>query len=313
MTAQRTESAPVTGTNLSVWRDMPTGLTPDEALAYRKGYTRTFAKLTAGTASVSHGADGAPAPGTAARRMLGRQLAAASAEATAGAHDGAHKAGIAAVRSMLRTAERAAGAWKVNTVPLPGGERRPPVPTPAADARMREILAGTARPLSAVPAPRNGKTGTTKRAARTAPAPAPVDNRPEVTAARRDMFRGMGWSVTEPAPARPVPVASEPAAGVHVIHVSDTGARELTADDIPPAPAHVTHPADTDRAHAAGVDFHRTHGVIPPGLDYVAGRAWRREARRQLAAILRERDLTPAGDVWTVATIAAGLRPMAGE
>lgn len=267
MTAQRTEPTPDTR-HLSAWRDMPAGLTGDETIAYRRGYTAAIGKLTT-AAGISVTNDGpSPVPGSAAWRMAARTVAGRTVAAHAAGHDDAHAAGIRGIRSMLATAERAGGAYKARTVPLKGG-KRPTIPTPGTELRMSEILAGTGRPMAVVRTPRP--------------------------------------SLPAPETLAPVPVASDPAAHVIVMHVTDTGTRELAPEpaDIPPAPPYVANLADTDKAHAAGVEL--AAGLEPCPADYVAARVWRKLARRELAAMLRTRDLSPTGDVWTVATAAAGI------
>lgn len=281
MTAQTIET-PATRANVSAWRDMPAGLTGDETLAYRRGYSAAIGKVTT-AAGISVTNDGpSPVPGSAAWRMAARTVAGRTVAAHAAGHDAAHAAGIRAVRSMLATAERANGAYKARTVPLKSGKRET-IPTPATDVRMGEILAGTAAP--ATRAPRKS----TKLAPVPDVAPVPVKSTDD----------GRVTVVHVGAPGHPLAV--DPARPVAIV-------REVPEAPAPapaPAPGYVANPADTDKAHAAGVDVARNLDPCP--ADYVAARAWRKDARRQLAAMLRSRDLSPTGDVWAVATAAAGI------
>lgn len=108
--------------------------------------------------------------------------------------------------------------------------------------------------------------------------PAPVENTPDATAARRDMFRGLGWSVTDPTPApvEPVDVVTAARASGHltIVHVSDTAELE---------------PVDVDTAPAVN----RT----------------RKLARRELAAAMRARGDDPSDVIaWGAAKLAAGVK-----
>ena len=103
MTAQtvETHAAPILGD--LAYRTEPAGLSGAEAIAYRAGYTRgarAYAKKTGGPVVVHNG--DAPAPGSAARKMLGRQLAERGRAYRVECHPIAHKAGMTALRSYLR-------------------------------------------------------------------------------------------------------------------------------------------------------------------------------------------------------------------
>lgn len=137
----------------------PANLTPEERIAYDKGFSRgARAYIKANGSPAVQLTEHSPATGTAARAMLARQVAGTMEPYLAARHPVAHKAGMTAVRSWVRkyaTSDEAAAV------------------------RLAEII----DPLAAVKAPAARKVRAVKPATVKAPAkrearavkPAPVE------------------------------------------------------------------------------------------------------------------------------------------
>lgn len=92
-------------TRLDQYRDMPAGLEERDALAYRIGYGKGCVAYTRkhGAPAAVHDDGPAPAAGTAARVMLGRQLAAEMRTFELQRHPSAHRAGMSALNKSRKT------------------------------------------------------------------------------------------------------------------------------------------------------------------------------------------------------------------
>lgn len=162
------------------YRDMPAGLEPRDALAYRVGYGRgclTYTRKHGAPVAVHDGP--APAAGTAARKMLGRELTAGMRVFELERHPAAHRAGM----SALTKARKARGLDAVaDPTKAPAGKAPRKVP---------------ARKLAAVPDV----------------APAPVDETPAPKARKapaRKPRKAIGEIVVIPVTAAPVSVTLAP-------------------------------------------------------------------------------------------------------
>lgn len=103
MTAQQVDYVPAPVLGDMGYSTMPEDLTPAERHAYHKGFDRgdrAHMKANGGPGMVHDG--DAPAPGTAAHKLLARTLAESHRAYRIARHDKAHKAGMAAVRAYLR-------------------------------------------------------------------------------------------------------------------------------------------------------------------------------------------------------------------
>lgn len=127
---------------------LPAGLTPPEELAYRRGFDRAdraYLKASGGP-GVVHDGD-APAPGTAARRMLAKTLEANGRAYRIARHDKCHAGGMSAVRAYLRKTGQmyrieelapVQGARKTRRAPAVPVPVPVPVETPAPVVKLRK-------------------------------------------------------------------------------------------------------------------------------------------------------------------------------
>jgi hypothetical protein len=113
-----------------------------------------------------------------------------------------------------------------------------------------------------------------------------------------------------PAPVAAREIPAELAAGVESGHVAIVHVGPWDTGTAPAAAVAVPELSDTDKAHAIGTEWAAEHGHTLANTDYVIARICRKSARRTLADMLRARGLEPRGDVWSVATAAAGILPV---
>lgn len=124
------------------YSSIPAGITRDELHRYRVGFDRGARSFTRkhGGPGVVHDGDAAPAPGTAARRMLANQLAERGREYRTERHTTAHKAGMAELRKYVKRV--APDRLTVIVDPLAPTRKMPaPVETPAPAAKVTRKLA----------------------------------------------------------------------------------------------------------------------------------------------------------------------------
>ncbi len=300
-TATRRTVGDFSGLPSTPW-EMPACLTANEAAAYRKAHARsTAAAARKAPTAVIHGSAGAPAVGSAAHVMLARQLAGTAAAGITDRHAAAHRAGMAAVRKWIRTADGVDVAARLAAI----GD------TPRAPRKSRavEVEPVTHVDIVAVEVPAYDPT-------------APVDPAPASVADAHVDGRPVTFGAAWTADARAAHLGRMAAVGAIVttpeyVDCHGCGTRDYPGEShrCEPRPVESTPPADgaIGAAIIAGEAYVAAHPLPDPAVvGYVAARAARREARRAIAAALRAADIAPAGEPWLAATTAAGLAPVGG-
>lgn len=142
-----------TGAPSTPWT-MPDTLTANEAAAYRRAYARsTQTAARKSPAAVQHGQDGAPAPASAAGRMLARQLAGTTAANITARHDAAHRAGMTAVRKWIRDTAGVDTAARLEAIGAPARAPRKSTPAPVETTPTPAPVLTVVPPADETPAP----------------------------------------------------------------------------------------------------------------------------------------------------------------